>query len=251
MKTCAYCEENLPVTKEHIWSDCLIEKYEDISTYNKKENKFYKGDPTIKDVCGNCNNILLSKLDSYICNLYDLLFHRILLPGEGTRIEYEYDMLLRALLKISYNSSRANASDKVIKAHRSLAKYILHGQFRPSVALRLLVVTASRAINLDAGSESLLEPKHLRCAEIPYDGPLSNRFAVRLVAINCYWFYIIIPYKNEPPHKWRAFFTGFSNWKLQPGLLVSPSSHSLDIAVNQTTYLHPILLGSLLHAVNI
>lgn len=165
MKACAYCEKNLPVTREHIWSDCLIEKYENLSTYSKRDNKFYKGDPTIKDVCGNCNNVLLSKLDAYLCVLYDGLFHRILMPSEGMRIEYDYDMLLRALLKISYNSSRANASDKVIKAHRNLAKYILHGQFRQNVALRLLVVTASRAINLDAGSESLLEPKHLRCAE--------------------------------------------------------------------------------------
>ena len=87
------------MTKEHIWSDCLIEKYEDLSTYSERENKFYKGDPTIKDVCSNCNNILLSKLDTYLCDLYDRLFHRILQPGESTRIEYDYDMLLRALLR--------------------------------------------------------------------------------------------------------------------------------------------------------
>lgn len=251
MRTCAYCEKELPLTKEHIWSDCLIEKYENLRTYSKRENMFYTGDPTIKDVCAHCNNVVLSKLDSYLCGLYDLLFHRILKPGEGTRIEYDYDLLLRSLLKISYNSSRANASDKIVKAHRKFAKYILHGEFRPSAALRLLVVTASRAIDLGAGTERLLEPKHLRCGEIPYDGPLGHRFAVRLVAINCFWFYIVIPYKREPPHKWSEFTSGFANWMLQPGIQMSPASSALDIDVNQTTYMHPRLLGTLLSATNV
>lgn len=250
MKTCAYCcGKNLPFTREHIWSDCLIKKYEESRAYSKKENKFYKGDATIKDVCENCNSARLNQLDEYLCNLYDRIFHKILMPGESTRIEFDYDTLLRGLLKVSYNSARANASEKVVKAHRNLAKYILDGQYRPNVALRLLVVTASRTINRDTGATvGLLEPELLRCAEIPYDGSFSHRFSVRLVAINCYWFYLIIPYKNEQPHKWCDFFDGFSQWKIPSGLLISPSSKSLDIAVNQTTYFHPELLGSLLYA---
>ena len=51
MKTCAYCEKEAFLTKEHIWPDCLIEKYEDLLTYNNREHKYYKADPTIKDAC--------------------------------------------------------------------------------------------------------------------------------------------------------------------------------------------------------
>lgn len=71
MKNCAYCGKSEKLTKEHIWPNTLIKKYEDLLTYNKNQNKFYKGDAVIKDVCSECNNIHLSKLDSYLSGLFD------------------------------------------------------------------------------------------------------------------------------------------------------------------------------------
>lgn len=246
MKNCAYCGKPEKLTKEHIWPSTLIKKYEDLLTYNKSKNKFYKGDAVIKDVCSECNNVHLSKLDFYLSNLFDAHLKNILNPGESAYLEYDYDQLLRALLKISFNSARSSATDKTIKAHKKLTKYILEGICRGSIMLRLQIVTASKAINPQDNTEKMFRPEVLRCTDIGYDGALGNRFMVRMIAINSFWFYIIIPYKNEPPHKWREFLSGFSNWIIQPGTLVNPSSSKLEIPVEKTTYFHPQLLGSLL-----
>lgn len=245
MKTCAYCGKGSTLTKEHIWPSCLIEKYESLLTYSKRNHSLYKGDPTIRDVCAHCNNVVLSKIDSYLSGIYDRHFERILLPGEAASLSYEYGSLLRGLLKISYNSARADASEKVVKAHKSFVNFIMQGGYCPPIELRLQVVTASRAINLDQGTESLLEPKHLRVAEIPYDGPLAQRFVVRMVAFNCFWFFLVFPHKPEQPHKWKEFISGLTAWKMNVGIKLPATDSLITIPVNQTTYLHPTLLGNL------
>ncbi len=250
MKNCAYCGHREPASKEHIWPSSLIGKYEGLKTYNPKNNKFYTGDPVIKDVCATCNNVRLSTLDSYLCSLYDKHFCNIIEPGDGARIEYNYDLLLRALLKISYNSSRAADNEKSKKLHAQFAKYILNGEYCRNLMLRLQIVTASKSINLEDRSEQMFRPELLRCAVVAYDGALSYRFLVRMVAINSFWFYIIIPYRNEAKHKWRDFLEGFCNWKTPPGMLVESHSSVLEIPVDKTTYMHPELLGSLLNAEN-
>jgi|GEM_PF-3313480 len=249
MKLCSYCGNKAPLTREHIWPDSLIKKYDSLLTYSKREFKFYKGDPTIKDVCGHCNNVLLSTLDSYLSTLYDEHFQRILAPGEVATISYDYKLLLRALLKVSYNSARADASEKVIKVHKGFINFILHGGYCPPLHLRLQIVTASRAVNLEKGTENLFKPNLLRCAEILYDGPLSHRFLVRMLAINCYWFFLVLPYKTEPPHKWRELVEGLTNWRrMHLGIKLTPEASPMTIPVNKTTYLHPDLLGNLAHA---
>jgi hypothetical protein len=45
MSKCAYCPSTGPFTKEHIWPRALIQKYDDLRTYNPKSNKFYSGEP--------------------------------------------------------------------------------------------------------------------------------------------------------------------------------------------------------------
>jgi hypothetical protein len=246
MKTCAYCGNESSLTKEHIWPRCLINKYESLLTYSKRNDALFKGEPTIKDVCAECNNVALSQLDSYLSEIFDHHFARILQPGESTSISYKYDLLIRSLLKISYNSARADASERVIKAHLRFVDFILKGGFCPPVELRLQVITASRSINLDEDIENLLEPRHLRVAEIPYDGALSQRFVVRMIAFNCFWFFLVFPYKVERPHKWKEFNTGFTSWKINVGIKLPAIDSSIVIPVEKTTFLHPTLLGNLI-----
>ncbi len=74
MKSCAYCNGNGLLTKEHIWPRSLITKYEGLKTYNPRNNTFYNGEPVIKDVCATCNNVHLSKLDYYLSELYENIF---------------------------------------------------------------------------------------------------------------------------------------------------------------------------------
>jgi hypothetical protein len=248
MKVCAYCGEEAALTREHIWPSVLIAKYENLLTYSKRKNALFKGDPVVKDVCAHCNNVLLSKLDAYLSTIYDHHFSRILLPGESTSFSYDYQLLQRSLLKISFNSARADASERVIKSHQPFINFIIRGGYCPRIDVRLQIVTASRAIDLDAGTESLWEPKHLRVAEISYDGPLASRFVVRVVAFNCFWFFLVFPHRKEEVHKWAEFNAGFTAWKLRVGVKLPAGSSKISIPVEQTTWLHPTLLGSLLGA---
>jgi len=235
-KQCAYCNDTGSLTKEHIWPRSIIKKYEPkLKTYNKRINKFIDGDPMIKDVCANCNGRILSQLDAYLSALYDRHLYKCLSPGDSTIIEYDYAMLLRSLLKISYNCARAAANKKNIKAHKKLARYILNGKHVSSVQLRLVVVTSANAVVDGKIIKDAFPVTQLRCADISYNGRLSRRFLIRLIAINSFWFYIKISHNRETKRKWGEFLDGFSAWKLQSGLLVEPNSHSLHIQADQTT----------------
>ena len=248
MKSCSYCFSTEKLTKEHIWPKSLIERNPDFLTYNKVTNSFYKGEAVIKDVCAKCNNGVLSKLDEYLAELYDSQLENIVVAGSTAGLAYDYNMLLRVLLKISFNSARSSGSDKVVKAHQKLISYILAGTHRGDIMLRLQIVTDSKEYSLGAESYRTVKPEVLRCADIGYDGVLANRFMIRLIAINSFWFYLIIPYKKEKPHKLKEFIEGFSHWGLQPGVLISPDSSRLNISVDKTTWFDPRLLGSLLGA---
>lgn len=251
MKYCAYCSEPGSLTKEHIWPRSLITKYEGLKAFNPRNNSFYNGEPVIKDVCATCNNVHLSKLDSYLSELHEKYLQNILLPGDAAFIEYDYNLLLRALLKISYNSARAFAEDKTTKLLSKYCHFIIDSSYLPKTVLRLQVVTASKRINLETGvDEGLFEPVHLRCATIGYDGRLSRRFLVRLVAINCFWFYIISSYKAEPEHKWRELLEGLGDWIIPTGITLPPNLREVNIPREQTTYMHPVLLGTLRAAKN-
>lgn len=248
MRVCAYCNLDGKMTREHIWPGSIIRKYEDMLTYNKSKHKFYEGEAVVKDVCKECNNVALGKLDIYLSGLFDSDFKKILDPGDAASLDYNYDLLLRVLLKISYNSARAAGNDSVVRKHLRFVEYILRGTHRGSVMLRLQVVTSAKMFIAGEADYEMSRPEILRCADIAYDGPLAKRFMVRMVAINCFWFYIIAPHKSEPEHKWKEFMSGFSQWYIQSGVLVSPALSRLDVPVNKTTYFDARLVAGLLDA---
>jgi len=66
-----------------------------------------------------------------------------------------------------------------------------------------------------------------------------------LVAFRSYWFYIIIPYKNEPQHIWKEFIKCLEDWVTPMGVLLEPAKNVVSIPVNRTTWVSPTLLGKL------
>lgn len=248
MNSCAYCGLEGKATKEHIWPKTLIEKYEELDTYSQRTNRFFSGELVVKDVCVSCNSGPLSRLDSYLSSLFEDCFASNIEAGDAAALAYDYELLLRALLKISYNSSRTAHCEKSKSLHRKLGRYILKGGYHPKLMLRLQVVTAARAVDVEDNSERRFAPQLLRCGTLSYDGPLSHRFLVRMIAVNSFWFYVVMAYKAEPDHKWREFMESLSTWRTPVGVLVSELSHHLVVPVEKTTFFHPDLLGSLLTA---
>lgn len=251
MQLYAYCKKENKFTREHIWPKSIIERQFSNTakyTYNSKNNNFYIGEPVTKDVCSECNNQKLSNIDNCLIQAYEKYFCNIIHSGDGVFFEYNYENLLRGLLKISFNSARSQENKSIASAHEQFANYILNGGYKRNVMLRLQIVTDTKEIDIVTREEKIFSPKSLRVDTIPYDGFLRNRFLVRIVAINSFYFYIIISFKKEAPHKWKQFVSAFPKWRIQSGLLVSSRYNSIRIGVEKTTFMHDYLLRKLLNA---
>src|SRR5262249_12994416 len=116
LKYCAYCGAEGPLTREHLWPESLRRRLKKANNPKQsivwlaKIDKEFAADPTIRDVCSTCNNIRLSSLDSYICELFDRYFVHIPERYERVTFDYDYHRLKRWLLKICFNSARINSS---------------------------------------------------------------------------------------------------------------------------------------------
>jgi hypothetical protein len=81
----------------------------------QKLGKVIPNEPTVRDVCSKCNNGELAVLDRYICQLFDRSFVHLHERYEKVIFEYDYHLLKRWLLKMSFNSARVSSSaDKVV-----------------------------------------------------------------------------------------------------------------------------------------
>lgn len=142
---CAYCKEEKALTKEHLWPTSLHARL--YAANEQNENHFWlarlqrtiPNEPQIKDVCAYCNNVTLSVLDSYICKLFDQSFSNIVKYNEKISFEYDYHLLKRWLLKMSYNSARIhNAHD--LQALEGMLPYILGKNDKLGRCIQLFVL---------------------------------------------------------------------------------------------------------------
>jgi len=132
MKRCAYCNiANEKFTREHIWPANILRKCESLLTYNPKNENFHKGEPVIKDVCGQCNNSHLSKIGVYLADLFDHYFADYIEVGQPADLTYEYNTLLRGLLKfhiIQYDQQQMKNRENCY--HDSQSRSFEAGHFR-------------------------------------------------------------------------------------------------------------------------
>lgn len=194
MKECAYCGNQGSITKEHIWPKCIIKRTPDYQgRYHGKNEAFFRGELTIKDVCEECNNGELSRLDEYICELYDSYFERIARQGSSIVFNYYQKKLLRWLLKISYNSARSNNTHT--EELRDLAPFIMGESGIPNnISVRAELLRPSRNPNYvkGNGSEKYIEPRSVRCCRIESQLGKVPGVTLRLVGINSYYFWVSI-----------------------------------------------------------
>lgn len=219
--TCAYCTEDRPLSREHIWPSWLVEKLDHRLRYSEKAKKLFYGDLTIRDVCEICNNGPLSVLDSYGRVLYDKYFSEMKIDSNPILFEYDYSLLARWLLKLSFNAARASKSD-----HERLEKYReclidhttpLPGDFSISVDL----VTPSHD-----GKKAIL-PNSNRICRIQFPNDIADWCTVRLVSINSYYFWLLL--QDKPDHEINLE-NASSVIKSIPGSYIPPDGNSMEIA---------------------
>lgn len=152
------------------------------------------GQPTIKDVCIDCNNGSLSKLDEYAVNLYDRYFHQLVEPGDLVTFEFDFDLLARWLLKIVYNHARARKWE--FKPSREILDYILAGanlSNLPEIILQLIIPTRERP-----GVHPRIDPIDSRVGLLNPALMPGIQFGA-LVAQRSYYFYLLL----LPPYPTR------------------------------------------------
>ena len=115
MAQCAYCSQDRKLTREHIVPSFLYKRQsratDDKYGWSDKAGKYIQGEHKIRDVCGDCNNGPLSKLDEYGSRfLKENGFDNELMLDKNFEIRYEYDLLLRWFLKLSFNAARSTDS---------------------------------------------------------------------------------------------------------------------------------------------
>jgi hypothetical protein len=113
MGICAYCKQDRTVTREHVIPAFMYEFQRQnggsFVGWNEVAQRMVGGEGKVKDVCAECNNTTLGALDAYGKQLLldsGLLVYNFQKPSLAVR--YDFDQLLRWLLKISFNSSRGD-----------------------------------------------------------------------------------------------------------------------------------------------
>lgn len=208
MPTCAYCNANCPQTREHVIPRWYSQIPGDAETFSARAPFTHvQGDLIVKDVCRSCNSGPLSRLDTYGKELYDRYFVFPAYIGETINFQYDADRLLRWLLKISYNSARAQEAD--VRILRQYRKVIL-GELPISdhICCWLHLVTAacvdspnglSRPARRDEqGQANVLEPLWFRVTQLRLSSHPTISLVQRAVIINSFAFTLLVaPAKLE------------------------------------------------------
>jgi hypothetical protein len=129
---CAYCHKNITPTKEHVFPNSfyktlnLKDTNSSYISFNAGTNKVIKKELFVTDVCDRCNNIELSKLDNYFSKIaQQLLFSE----DSILTITYDYDLLLRWLLKTMFNANRLIKANSTANIYtKNYLNYILNNK---------------------------------------------------------------------------------------------------------------------------
>lgn len=123
---CAYCKEEKKLTKEHIISDGILELFPECDlTIDRENDRYYKSDPVIKDVCSNCNNNRLTYIDSYAKSIVENYFIDKYKKDDVVELKYDFSMIEKMLLKFTFNAMRANSED-ISFFNESIIEYLLN-----------------------------------------------------------------------------------------------------------------------------
>lgn len=114
MGICAYCKNDEKLTKEHVMPSFVYKYMKKMgqgasSGWNEKAKKHVGSEFVVKDVCASCNNVVLGELDDHAkiviseAGVFTPIF-----TAKNVKLNYKYDLLVRWLLKVAFNSSRGS-----------------------------------------------------------------------------------------------------------------------------------------------
>lgn len=235
MGICAYCLEDKKLTREHLFtraiSDSIVIGLDDSSRYlDKSPQKFIKADVVIKDVCAECNNTILGALDAYAKGLYDKYFSKLVNKNELTNFNYEYDLFVRWLLKICFNSARIHNSDVDILS--KYKDYIL-GKSKAPGTLSIFVHLVGPSLDEDSGTMDY--PEGWRVSQVRLPTRRVTNCVYRCIFINSYCFTIFVLDPSENADKIREIELEFSQFPYNAQKLLESTS-ALSLSIGEANY---------------
>jgi len=212
-KICAYCKLPEILTREHLWPAALHRRLMDANQQSESAfwlsrlQKDIPNEPQIRDVCAQCNNGVLSGLDSYICTLFDLSFAHLPVFNERILFEFDYHLLKRWLLKMSFNSARIHKSNDLF-AIEALLPYILGEDLRLGGSARLYVqlshpqeVPTTELSEQDVAQKRFIfKPTGHRAGHLFFRVPGVGQKLLRHVHLRAFGFFIAFFKPGERPH---------------------------------------------------
>lgn len=234
-KSCAYCDGPPPLTREHIWPNGFLKRGNFGVKFSAKANKTFAGDLTISDVCARCNNGPLSALDAHACELFDRRFSKFVEAGESVPFTYDYGLLMRWLLKVSFNAARLTGQDvALLSRYREtiLAKHPCSPAF---VAAYVATISPSHMMDPKNGTSRKIYPHAARCGPLQIPRiDVSDILVTRCVMINSFMFSLIITRSNTiPADRVAALLPYIPGVPLATGghMRIGPPSLPADVAL--------------------
>jgi len=194
---CAYCDGPGPYSRDHTWPECFLNRTgRTAAHFSVKARKVHGADYVVNDVCEACNSGPLSEVDTYFCQLYDDYLHDLRDFEATVKFKYDPDLLCRGLLKISYNAARVAGS--ITEPFQPVRPFIL-GRVDPPAQLAWFVEVVSPSIIVNMGDpvrRTKVLPQMYRAAISQYLKPGGERLLTRVVAVNSFYFHVLLP--KEP-----------------------------------------------------
>lgn len=197
---CAYCNKDKKPTREHIIPDGFLRgmnKDHQIRWSEAVPSRVIKSDFVIKDVCADCNNGVLSQLDDYAIIQIKDYQGKISKDTKKIFFKYNYNKLSRWLLKICFNSARANKCEYDINVYKNCIPYIINNK-KISSKISIYGLFMDLSINGQThdfyhfDSESKYSIDVFRIAPFKLKDISTYNCSMRIVMINSFAFLVIV-----------------------------------------------------------
>ncbi|MCG7867004.1 MAG: hypothetical protein JAY74_11625 [Candidatus Thiodiazotropha taylori] len=226
-KLCAYCRADTTLTKEHVWPSCFLDRMgREYAHYSPRSGKVHGADYVVRDVCSECNNKRLTPLDSYFCELFNSQLSEPKGAQESVELKYDYDLLCRALLKISYNTARSAGSET--EPFEPFIKYVLTGEDRPYGLSLVVELVSPSFVRHDNGSVEEVRPTMYRSARGELRTKHGTAVLVRVVAVFSFFFHILL---TRHPQDRGAFQMATNEFlaEIDGTMLLDPTKDSVQL----------------------
>jgi hypothetical protein len=235
------------MTKEHILPKFLYRQFPTQKLgYNARADKFLTWEPQVRDVCAACNNGFLSSLDGYARRfLTSLHCQRTYRSDTEISFQYDHNLLLRWILKVSYNASRALSETPGLL--KQCVPFIRDGEAaHPPIAFLAVEVVRDTIIQPEmreflpevARTWSHIPARMFRAGPGILVAPSrSDRLPeniLRFVAINAWYFTVCIVPAEVGRQPRRRLGTSFKA-HIRDAVMLSPSNNEVRVRVSKRT----------------